>query len=120
MYLLSFLFLLPLALSLPTLNPHLKRDTCNAEAWNIQQFAAFTAGPSGAPPGAPDIFNFDHITFYFDDPNFDARAQCDRSIAKGSGTLADGKSYPCGGFNMSFQYFGASIQSKRTGVTCGK
>ena len=121
MYLLALLALLPLALSLPTaLNPHLKRDTCTAQEWNIQQFTAFTAGPSGAPAGSPDIFNFDHIDFFFDDPNFNARAQCERSIAKGSGTLADGNHYPCGGFGMSFQYFGSSIELKRTGVECGK
>ncbi|CAF9929614.1 MAG: hypothetical protein HETSPECPRED_007419 [Heterodermia speciosa] len=122
MYLLVLLAaLLPLALPLPTaLNPHLKRDTCTAQEWNIQQFTAFTAGPSGAPPGSPDIFNFDHITFYFDDPNFNARALCERSIAKGSGTLADGNYYPCDGFAMSFQYLGSSIQLKRTGVKCGK
>ncbi|KAL8792300.1 MAG: hypothetical protein Q9195_005091 [Heterodermia aff. obscurata] len=121
MYLLALLALLPLALALPTaLNPHLKRDTCTGQEWNIQQFTAFTAGPSGAPPGSPDIFNFDHIAFYFDDPNFDARASCERSIAKGSGTLADGNYYPCDGFGMIFQYLGSSIELKRTGVQCGK
>ncbi|KAG7005576.1 hypothetical protein G7Y79_00019g047560 [Physcia stellaris] len=97
MYLLSSLFLLPLTLSLPTLNPLVERDICITQTWNLQRFAAFTAGPSGADPGAPDpIFNYDHISFDFNDPNDGTRAQCRRSVGRGSGTLADGNSYPCG------------------------
>ena len=120
-YLLALLALLPLTLALPTaLDPHLKRATCTTQEWNIQQFTAFTAGPSGAPPGSPDAFNFDHVAFFFDDPNFNARALCERSIAKGSGTLVDGNYYPCDGFGMSFQYLGSSIELKRTGVLCDK
>ena len=109
------------ALAFPaTYNEQRQSSTCTSQQWNIQQFSAFTAGPSGAPPNSPNIFNFDHISFYFNDPNFGARAQCQRSIAKGTGTLSDGRSYPCDGFGMSFQYFGASIQLKRVGVECGK
>ena len=123
MYLLSLLpfTLIPtIALARPIHNPSFKRDSCTAQEWNIQQFTAFTAGPSGAPPWAPNIFNFDHIAFYFDDPNSNARALCERSIAKGAGSLSDGNYYSCNGFEMSFQYLEVSIELKRMGVQCGK
>lgn len=118
-----YLFMLFLNFALALTFAHeesLQSSTCTSQQWNIQQFSAFTAGPSGAPSNSPNIFNFDHIFFYFNDPNLGARAQCQRSIAKGAGTLSDGRSYPCDGFGMSFQYFGASIQLKRVGVECDK
>ena len=84
MYLLSSLFLLPLALSLPTLNPLVERDTCITSTWNMQGFAAFTAGPNGADPGSPSpIFNYDHISFTFNDENDGARARCGAECRKG-------------------------------------
>ena len=119
MYLFTLFLAFAQALT-PTYNDSLQSSSCTSQQWNIQQFSAFTAGPSGAPPSSPNIFNFDHISFYFNDPNFGARALCQRSIAKGAGVLGDGRSYPCDGPGMSFQYFGPSIQLKREGVQCDK
>ena len=114
-----FILFVAFALALPaTYNDTSQSSGCTSHQWNIQDFSAFTAGPSGAPPNSPNIFNFDHISFCFSDPNFGVRAECQRSIAKGAGVLSDGRSYPCDGFGMSFQYFGASIQLKRVGVEC--
>jgi len=117
MHLLRFCILLPLTLALPSLKR--QSQSCGAQEWNIQQFTTFTAG-STPTPGAPPIFAFDHISFYFDDPNFNTRALCERSIEPGTGQLADGNLYPCDGNNMFFSYEGASVNLKRTGVKCDK
>lgn len=118
MQLLSLLSLLPLALALPS---PVKRQSpsCGAQEWNIQQFTAFAAGPT-SPAGGPSIFGFDHISFYFDDPNFNnLRSQCERSIEPGTGQLADGKLYPCGN-DMYFKYFGSSVELREIGAKCNK
>lgn len=117
MYSLPLLALLPLALTLP--NTQRQNQSCTTQQWNIQQFEAFTAG-SSLSPGAPSIFSYDHVSFYFNDPNFGLRALCERSIEPGTGQLADDRLYPCDGSSMFFRYVGASITLQRTDVHCGK
>lgn len=117
MNILLFCILLPLTLALP--NFKRQSQSCGAKERNIQQFTTFTAGSTPAP-GAPPIFAFDHISFYFDDPNFNTRTLCERSIEPGTGQLADANLYPCDGNNMSFSYEGASVNLERTGVKCNK
>lgn len=121
MYFLHILSLASLALAAPRSKINTKRQSCDAQEWNIQQFTTFTLNPgTKASQDSPPAFDFTHISFYFDDPNFNGRASCSRSVAAGAGALADGHSYPCDGFGMSFQYFGSSIELQRTGVICGK
>lgn len=117
MHLLLFCILLPLTLALPNLKR--QSQSCSAQEWNIQQLTTFTVGSTPAP-GAPPIFAYDHISFYFDDPNFNTRTLCERSVEPGTGRLADDNLYPCDGNNMSFSYADASVTLKRTGVKCDK
>lgn len=122
MYFLHIFSLASVALAVPRFDGNTKRQfTCTAQDWNIQQFTTFTLPPGAtASPGAPSAFDFTHISFYFNDPNFNDTALCSRSIAPGAGTLGDGNLYPCDGYGMSFQYFEGSIQLQRTPVACGK
>ena len=118
LHLLNFL-LLPLAFALP----NIKRQSpaCGAQQWNIQQFTTFTrsVGSPLPPAGTPSIFNYDYISFYFDDPNFNLRSQCERSVEPGTGQLADNNFYPCGN-NMFFSYAGSSITLTEHGAKCDK
>ena len=117
MYLLPLLSLVPLTLALPNIKR--QSPSCGAQEWNIQQFTTFTVGSTPPPAGAPSIFNYDYISFYFDDPNFNLRSQCTRSIEPGTGQLADGQMYPCAN-NMYFSYFGSSITLTEEGAKCDK
>ena len=98
-----------------------KRQTsCYSQEWNIQQYTAFTAGAT-SPAGGPAVFGFSHISFLFADPNFDIQYTCEAEANTGESLDSlIGNSYPCDGGNMSFQYFGSSINLQRTGVPCGK
>ncbi len=119
MQLLQFLPLASLALALPRTNE--KRQTCDSQAWNIQQYSAFTAGPT-SPAGGPSAFTDSHISFLFADPNFDIQYQCGAEAETGKtlGSLEGFNNYYCGGGNMSFKYFGSTIELQRTGVPCGE
>ena len=97
-----------------------RQSTCNSQEWNIQQYIAFTAG-STSPAGGPPAFGYSHISFLFTDPNFNIQYSCSASANKGQPLESlIGNSYPCDGGNMSFQYFGSTIELQRTGVKCGE
>ena len=122
MRLLPLLSLASAAVALPyTQDLKSKRETsCNSQQWNIQQYTAFTAG-SSSPAGGPAVFGFSHIFFKFADPNFGIQYGCSAEAEAGKGLDSlVGNSYPCDGGDMSFQYFGSSIELQRTGVECGK
>lgn len=89
MHLLHIFSLASLALAAPFLNTNTKRQfTCISQEWNVRQFSTFTLPPGATPsPGAPPVFDFTHISFYFDDPNFNDMALCSRSITPEAGTL---------------------------------
>ena len=108
--------LVSIALAIP--HTKMKRQSCTSQEWSIQQFETFTVGSD--PTSEPAPFDFTHISFYFDDPNFNTRALCSRSVAVGAGTLADGNSYPCDNGTMSFQFYGTSIELQQTNLNCGK
>ena len=119
MYLLRFLPLASLTLALPHAEFD-KRQSCNGQEWNIQQYTAFTTG-STSPAGGPAAFGYSHVDFKFADPNFDIQFEC--SAEANTGESLDsivGQNFPCDGGNESFQYFGSSIDLQRTGVKCGK
>jgi len=119
MQLFHLLPLASLALALP--HAHEKRQTCNSQAWNIQQYTAFDAGHN-SPAGGPPAFTDSHISFLFADPNFGIQYQCgaEAQTGKSLGSLAGFNRYYCDGGNMSFRYFGSSIELQRTGVPCEK
>ncbi|KAL6713969.1 hypothetical protein ACLMJK_008463 [Lecanora helva] len=120
MQLFHLLALATAVIALPqTKDLNTKRDTCNSQEWNIQQYTAFTAG-STSPAGGPPAFSNSHISFKFADPNFNIQNECSVSANTGEGLDSlVGNTYPCDGGNMYFQYFGSSITLKRTGVPCG-
>ncbi|MCJ1454130.1 hypothetical protein MMC28_004480 [Mycoblastus sanguinarius] len=116
-FFLQLVCLASLAFAVPHDNANAKRQSCTSQEWNIQQFETFTVGNDPTSESPP--FDFTHLSFYFDDPNFDTRASCGRSVAAGAGSLADGNSYPCDNGFMSFQYYGSSIELQQTNLDCG-
>ena len=122
MQILQLLALASVASALPyTHDAEVKRQvSCYSQEWNIQQYTTFTAGPT-SPAGGPPVFGFSHISFLFADPNFDIQYSCGAEANTGQSLDSlTGNSYPCDGGNMSFQYFGSSINLQRSGVLCGK
>lgn len=119
MHLFQLLSLASLALAVPHTHVNTKRQSCSGE-WNIQNFEAFQLPPDFTPaPSTPAPFNYTHLAFKLVDPTFGGSTECEWFNLNGQGVLADGLSYPCGN-NMSYQYFGGSIELQRTGVFCNK
>ncbi|KAL2042180.1 hypothetical protein N7G274_005368 [Stereocaulon virgatum] len=117
MHLFQLLSLASLALAFPHTHFNTKRRSCSGE-WNIQNFEAFQLPPGFTPaPSTPAPFNYTHLTFKLVDPTFGGSTECEWFNLNGQGVLADGLSYPCGN-NMSYQYFGGSIELQRSGVFC--
>lgn len=123
MQLLHLLPIASLALALTHANEaNTKRQTsCYSQAWNIQQYTAFTAGPT-SPAGGPSSFTDSHISFLFADPNFNIQYQCGAEAETGKSleSLQGFNNYYCAGGNMSFRYFGSTVDLQRTGVSCGE
>ena len=121
MQLLHYLALASVAAAIPFTEDAItkRQNTCYSQQWNIQQFTAFTAGPD-SPAGGPPAFGYSHVNFKFADPNFNIQYECGASTPGQSLDPLSGKTQYCGGGNMTFKYFGSSVELQRTGVDCGE
>lgn len=122
MQLLHLLPIISLALALPVADEvNTDSETSCFNSWNIQKYSAFDAGAT-SPAGGPSAFTNSHVSFLFTDPNFGIQNECSAQAQSGKplASLAGYNRYYCAGGDMSFLYFGSSIELQRTGVSCGK